>query len=98
MRTRSTAVAMAFGQAFVKVISVLVLGWLGVQVHAADAQPATYKLDIPAQNLNDALQSLALASQYKLLYSSELVDGKNSRALNRRLCLSPCCVPVRASV
>jgi iron complex outermembrane recepter protein len=40
-----------------------------------------YYLDIPAQRLNDALQALALASQHKLLYSSKLIDGKDSPGL-----------------
>src|ERR1700733_7396151 len=47
----------------------------------AQARSVTYDLDIPAQSLNDALQAFALVSQHKLLYSSELVDGKNSPAL-----------------
>jgi outer membrane receptor protein involved in Fe transport len=47
----------------------------------AEARIVTYNLDIPAQNLNDALQAFALASQHKLLYSSALVDGKRSPAL-----------------
>jgi iron complex outermembrane recepter protein len=47
----------------------------------AEARSVTYSLDIPSQSLNDALQALALASQHKLLYSSELVDGKNSPAI-----------------
>jgi iron complex outermembrane receptor protein len=47
----------------------------------AEARSVTYNLDIPSQSLNDALQALALTSQHKLLYSSELVDGKKSPAL-----------------
>ena len=47
----------------------------------AEARSVTYNLDIPAQNLNDALQAFALVSQHKLLYSSVLVDGKRSPAL-----------------
>lgn len=47
----------------------------------AQARSATYDLDIPAQSLKDALQAFALASQHKLLYSSELVDGKRNPAL-----------------
>lgn len=48
---------------------------------AADPGSLTYRFDIPAQKLNDALQEVALASQHKLLYSSKLVDGKQSPAL-----------------
>jgi iron complex outermembrane receptor protein len=47
----------------------------------AQARSVTYDLDIPAQSLNDALQAFALVSQHKLLYSSELVDGKKSPPL-----------------
>src|SRR3984957_11577201 len=47
----------------------------------AEARSVQYDLDIPSQNLNDALQAFALASQHKLLYSSELVNGKRSPAL-----------------
>ena len=56
---------------------------LGTTIAAqpAEARSIKYNLDIPSQNLNDALQALALASQHKLLYSSELVDGKKSPAL-----------------
>lgn len=43
--------------------------------------PVTYDLDIPAERLNDALQALALALNRKLLYSSELTEGKDSAAL-----------------
>jgi iron complex outermembrane recepter protein len=50
-------------------------------LEAAEPSSPTYNLDIPAQNLNDALQTFALASQHKLIYSSDLVDGKKSPAL-----------------
>jgi iron complex outermembrane recepter protein len=53
-------------------------GFAAPPAHAADAK---YSLDIPSQSLNDALQALALASQHKLLYSSELVEGRKSPAL-----------------
>ena len=42
----------------------------------------TYNLDIPARSSKDALQALVLVSYYRLLYSTELVDGKRSPALN----------------
>jgi len=56
---------------------------LGTTIAAqpAQARSVKYNLDIPSQSLNDALQALALASQHKLLYSSELVNGKTSPAL-----------------
>jgi iron complex outermembrane receptor protein len=45
------------------------------------ASAAVFSLDIPSEDLDRALQSLALASQFKLLYQSELVEGKTSAAL-----------------
>ena len=57
---------------------------LGLVTPPKAAEPTsapTYRLDIPAQSLNDALQTFALASQHKLIYSSDLVDGKKSPAL-----------------
>lgn len=47
----------------------------------AQARSITFNLDIPAQDLGTALQSLALASQHKLLYRSDLVQGRTSPAL-----------------
>src|SRR3984957_10326203 len=47
----------------------------------AEARSVQYDLDIPSQNLNDALQAFALGSQHQLLYSSELVDGNKRPAL-----------------
>jgi iron complex outermembrane recepter protein len=55
-----------------------------VGAQQAEARSVTYNLDIPSQSLNDALQALALSSQHKLLYSSELVDGKTSPAIKGR--------------
>src|SRR5712675_2375261 len=47
----------------------------------AEARSTTYDLDIPSQSLKDALQALALASQHKLLYSADLVEGRKSPRL-----------------
>jgi len=49
---------------------------------AAAPQSVSYQLDIPSQDLQGALQALALASHHKLLYRAELVAGKTSRALH----------------
>ena len=46
----------------------------------AEARSTTYNLDIPSQSLKDALQALALASQHKLLYSADLVEGRKSQS------------------
>jgi iron complex outermembrane receptor protein len=47
----------------------------------ADARSVTYDLNIPYEDLTDALQSFAIASHHKLLYKAELTAGKTSRAL-----------------
>jgi outer membrane receptor protein involved in Fe transport len=47
----------------------------------AETRSTTYNLDIPSQSLKDALQALALASQHKLLYSADLVEGRKSPKL-----------------
>ena len=57
------------------------LSALFVPPSIAQSRQAVYNLDIPAQSLNDSLQALALVSQHKLLYSSELVDGRQAPAL-----------------
>ena len=87
MRTQPTAAAMLKKDSRCLTCKILVMALAAVfsvccfQVTAAQATTATYNLDIPAQSLNDALQALALASQHKLLYSSELVDGKIAPAI-----------------
>src|SRR6185437_2938893 len=43
---------------------------------AADTQRITYKLNIPAESLDDALQAFAVASHHKLLYQTNLIKGK----------------------
>jgi iron complex outermembrane recepter protein len=71
------AVTSAFGA------STLALLVLCSSLAAADAQARsiTYQLDMPAQSLDSALQQLALASQHKLFYTSELVKGVSVSAL-----------------
>lgn len=51
----------------------------GAQSPASDT---TYQLDIPSQNLNDALQALALASRHRLFYQADIVSGKVNKALS----------------
>src|ERR1700722_3968082 len=70
----------ALSVVFAALCTSLVLGTT-LAAPPAEARSTTYNLDIPAQSLNDALQNLALTSQHKLLYSSELVEGKRSPAL-----------------
>lgn len=81
MRTQPTAVAMRSALKTLFTTLAAIISVCCFQVIAAQARSVTYNLDIPAQNLNDALQALALASQHKLLYSSELVDGKRALAI-----------------
>lgn len=45
------------------------------------ARATTYNLDLPAGDLNTSLQELALASQHKLFYKAELVEGKTAPAI-----------------
>lgn len=45
------------------------------------ARSVTYEMDIPPQDLHAALQQLALVSNHKLFYRSELVSGKSSPAV-----------------
>jgi iron complex outermembrane receptor protein len=47
----------------------------------AEARSTTYQLNIPAEDLQAALQAFALASHHKLLYRADLVAGKTSHAL-----------------
>jgi iron complex outermembrane receptor protein len=45
------------------------------------SRTVTYEIDIPPQDLHAALQQLALVSNHKLFYRSELVSGKSSPAV-----------------
>ena len=64
---------------------------VGLMVGAAfaGANPSTtseppYALDIPCEDLGDALQAFAIISGHKLLYSSDLVAGKRSATVRGR--------------
>jgi iron complex outermembrane receptor protein len=46
-----------------------------------DASSLLYELDLPAQELDESLQTLALISRHRLLYSSNLVEGRTAPAL-----------------
>ena len=71
--TRQALVACAF------TLVVLPSALWGAEV---EARSVTYQLDIPSQDLQGALQALALASHHKLLYRAELVAGKSSHAVH----------------
>ncbi len=61
--------------------AILVCLFFTFRAAGADVPGAMYRLDIPAQDLNAALQQLALASRHNLFYRSELVAGRVSPAL-----------------
>jgi len=65
---------------YAAIVSALV-GAAGQVATAAEKGSVTYSLDLPEQTLDSALQSLALISHHRLLYSSVLVDGKSAPAL-----------------
>jgi len=59
-------------------------GWAGLDSrgpHRKRTGDTRYAIDIPAQNLGDALQPLHSRHTNKLLYSSDLVAGKTSSAI-----------------
>lgn len=70
-----------------RVLMTVCVAWLGCSGLGVASQAPTatdsvkYAVDIPAQNLGDALQAFALASHHKLFYSSDLVAGKKSPPL-----------------
>ncbi len=70
-------------RAVVVALAAAVLGLHGTSAAAKEESQSkvTYSLDIPAQNLNDALQALALASGHRLVYSSEIVNGRSAPAV-----------------
>lgn len=51
----------------------------------AQVRSVTYELDLPPQGLHSALQQVALTSNHKLFYRSELVSGKTSPAVKGNL-------------
>lgn len=53
----------------------------GLSQQSVSARSVSYELNIPAENLDAALQAVALASHHKLFYRAELVAGKASKAL-----------------
>jgi iron complex outermembrane recepter protein len=48
------------------------------------ARSVSYDLDIPAEDLTQALQSFAIASHHRLLYKAEIAAGKTSHVLKGR--------------
>ena len=78
----SLALAACYGGTFVETA-----GAAPAPASAGQAAAATFQFNLPAQNLGDALQSLAVTSQYRLLYSPELVQGRTSTALVGRYTL-----------
>jgi iron complex outermembrane receptor protein len=81
MHTFKTVTRTMFCGVLFAVLTTSLLHGVSLAAPAPDTRGVTYDLDIPAQSLNDALQALALISRHKLLYSSELVNGKSSPPL-----------------
>ena len=55
---------------------------------AAYAQEATYKIDIPAQSMGDALRALGKATKQNIVFSGSVVKGKRSAAVRGRMSAS----------
>jgi iron complex outermembrane recepter protein len=75
-KTRSTCL-----RASIAALCVTLLPVATIAASPASLPGGTYDLDIPSQDLDHALQTLALALQHKLLYKSQLVAGKTSPAI-----------------
>jgi iron complex outermembrane recepter protein len=78
----SSALLIATRQALVACAFTLVVFPSALWGAEVEARSVTYQLDIPSQDLQGALQALALASHHKLLYRAELVAGKSSHAVH----------------
>ena len=81
MRISKTAARANLCGVVLSALCTTVLPGTTIAAPSADAHSVKYDLDIPSQKLDDALQAFALASRHKLLYSSELVEGKRNPAL-----------------
>jgi len=79
----------ALGRAFILAVCMTFVLGTTVAAPPAEARSVTYDLNIPSQDLDAALQQLALASKHKLLYRSDLVAGKRSAALKRLIGFDP---------
>jgi iron complex outermembrane receptor protein len=58
---------------------------LALGAGGARAETATYRFDIPAENLGAALRAVGDASQTQLLFAPDLVKGRNSRPVQGKL-------------
>jgi iron complex outermembrane receptor protein len=63
------------------IAALILLCCAGLARRSDAATEARYRLELPTQELAASLRSLALASQLRLLYTSELVAGKAAPAL-----------------
>ncbi len=55
---------------------------------AAQAQEATYQIDIPAQSMGDALRALGKATKQNIVFSGSVVKGKRSAAVRGQMSAS----------
>ena len=66
----------------VRRLGLLVLAATTLSVSVAWAEEPSYELDIPAQDLNSALKSLAVETDRQVLFSAAVVNGYKSPAVN----------------
>lgn len=71
----------AFATSSLALLVVTFAGAGTIAAPPAQARVVTHELNIPAQSLGDALKALSAAADEQLLFSEELVSGKQSRAL-----------------
>ena len=66
----------------VRALAVVVLAATMLSVSIAWAEEPAYELDMPAQDLNSALKSLAVETDRQVLFSAAVVNGHKSPAIN----------------
>ena len=52
---------------------------------AANAQPATYRVDIPAQALDKSLNALAQQTGSRMLFATDIAEGRQAPALHSQM-------------
>ena len=66
----------------VRRLGILILAATTLSVSVTFAEEPSFELDIPAQDLNSALKSLAVETDRQVLFSAAVVNGYKSPALN----------------
>lgn len=62
--------------------AILLAGATSLSAQTASARSVTYQLSIPAQPLSEALKALSVAANEQLLFSQQLVAGKQSAQIS----------------